>query len=125
MDEFNLKQERMRALLAERRLDALLLERVSSFAWATCGAPSYVNTATTNGAATLLITPTRRCIITNNIEAPRLEQEYSLAAQGWEFLTAPWHETNNAVAELTRGLRVGSDGAYPGAVDLSAEISRL
>jgi hypothetical protein len=32
--EFSQKQDRIQALLAERKLDALLLQRVSSFAWA-------------------------------------------------------------------------------------------
>ena len=69
MADFDNKQDRIQALLEERQLDALLLQRVSSFAWATCGAASYVNTATTTGEATLLVTPSGRHLITNNIEA--------------------------------------------------------
>ena len=49
MSELENVLSRIRGLLAERGLDALLLERVSSFAWATCGAASYINTAATNG----------------------------------------------------------------------------
>jgi len=125
MNEFDEKQSRIQTLLTHHRLDALLLQRVSSFAWATCGAASYVNTATTEGAASLLLTPTGRYVITNNIEATRLEQEEKLATQGWEFRVAPWHETSQAIAELTSALRLGADGAYPGATDLSAELARL
>jgi len=125
MSEFNQKQDRLRALLAERKLDALLLQRVSSFAWATCGAASYVNTAATEGAASLLITPSARYLITNNIEATRLEQEEKLMAQGWEFRTSRWHEAPVAVADLTQGLKLGADVAYPGATDLSSEIAHL
>ena len=125
MTEFDGKQERIQRLLAERQLDALLLQRVSSFAWATCGASSYVNTATTNGEARLLITPAHRYLLTNNIEATRMEQEEQLVAQGWEFRLAPWHSAQDSVADLTSGLRLGSDGPYPGATDLSAEVTRL
>jgi len=125
MTEFNQKQDRIQALLAQRKLDALLLRRVSSFAWATCGAASYVNTATTNGEAALVITPSGRYLITNNIEAPRLEQEEKLAAQEWEFRVAPWHQARDTVAELTRGLRLGADGPYPGATDLADDLARL
>jgi antitoxin VapB len=125
MSEFSQKQDRIQALLEERKLDALLLQRVSSFAWATCGAASYVNTATANGEAALLITPSSRYAITNNIEATRLEREEKLAAQGWEFRIVPWHEAQDTVAELTRGLRLGADGPYPGAIDLSHNIARL
>lgn len=125
MTEFNQKQDHIQALLAERELDALLLRRVSSFAWATCGAASYVNTATTYGEAALLITPSGRYLITNNIEATRLEQEEKLTAQGWEFRVAPWHQAQDAVAELTRGLRLGADGPYPGTTDLAGDLARL
>jgi Xaa-Pro aminopeptidase len=125
MTEFNQKQDRIQALLAKHELDALVLQRVSSFAWATCGAASYVNTATTNGEAALLITSSGRYLITNNIEATRLEQEEKLAAQGWEFRVVPWHEAQDTVAELTRGLRLGADGPYPGATDLSGDLARL
>ena len=78
MTEFTQKQVRIKALLAERHLDALLLQRVSSFAWATCGAASYINSAATDGAASLLVTPSGRYLITTNIEATRLEQEEKL-----------------------------------------------
>ena len=125
MTEFERKQSTLQALLAQRQLGALWLRRVSSFAWATCGAASYVNTATTDGAASLLITPSGRYVITNNIEATRLRQEEQLEEQGWELRVAPWHAADDAVAELTRGLGLGCDGACPGAVDLSAEMARV
>jgi Xaa-Pro aminopeptidase len=125
MSEFDEKQKRIQTLLAKQQLDALLLQRVGSFAWATCGAASYVNTATTEGAASLLITPSSRYVITNNIEATRIEQEEKLGEQGWQFRVAPWHGMNTAIADLTRGLKLGADGAYPGAANLSSEMARL
>ena len=125
MSEFDFKQEKIRQLIAEKNLDALWLQRVSSFAWATCGGAAYINTATTTGAASLLITPHARYVITNNIEAKRLADEQGLGAQGWEFRVADWHTTNPAMAELTRGLRLGSDFPAPNAMDLSNEIARL
>jgi antitoxin VapB len=125
MNEFEFKQQQMRALLAQKNLDALWLQRVSSFAWATCGGAAYINTASTTGAASLLITPHARYLITNNIEAKRLEQEQGLGAQGWEFRVAEWHAANPAIGELTRGLRLGSDFPAPNATDLTNELARL
>ncbi|HUP28067.1 MAG TPA: M24 family metallopeptidase [Chloroflexia bacterium] len=122
--EFAQKQAVIRDLLAEHDLDALLLERVSSFAWATCGASSYINTASSTGVASLLITPSARYVIADNIETPRLEQEEQLAMQGWEFKTHRWYESG-AVSDLTRGLRLGADVPHPGARDLSSELSRV
>lgn len=125
MTEFDEKQTRIRTLLTKHNLDGLLLRRVSSFAWATCGAASYVNTAATEGVAALLVTPSNRYLITNNIEAPRFEQEAKLAEQGWVFRVGRWYESDGAVAELSRGLTLGADGPYPGAVDLSGEMARV
>jgi Xaa-Pro aminopeptidase len=125
MAEFEIKQDRIQALLAERQCDALLLQRVSSFAWATCGAASYVNTAATAGEAVLLITPSGRHLVTNNIEAARLRGEEELVEQGWEFHVAPWYGAPQALARWTAGLRLAADGPVPGAVDLSHDLARL
>ena len=125
MSEFDYKQSRIRTLLAEHKLDVLLLRRVSSFAWATCGAASHINTAATQGEAALLITPSDRFLVTNNIESPRLLMEERLEDQGWELRVSKWHEPADPVAGLTSGLRLGADGPYPGAVDLSADLARL
>lgn len=125
MTEQEQKDGRVRELLARRGLDGLLLRRASSFAWATCGAASYINTASDYGEATLLYTPDRRCVISNNIEAPRLSQEEGLAARGWEFVTGDWYAPEDLVGETTRGMRLGADYPRPGAEDLSAEVSDL
>ncbi|MFN8594748.1 MAG: M24 family metallopeptidase [Anaerolineae bacterium] len=125
MTELDLKLERIKDLLTKYGVNAMLLQRSSSFAWATCGGASYINTATDYGVGSLLITPTGRYLITNNIEAPRFEQEEGLAAQGWEFKVAPWYETNDAVAKLTRGLKLAADSSFPGAIDLASDIAHL
>lgn len=125
MTELDLKLDRIKDLLAKHGANAVLLQQISTFAWATCGASSYINVATNNGVGSLLITPTSRYLITNNIEEPRFEQEEQLAAQGWEFRIAPWYETNEAVAKLTRGMKLAADGSYPGAIDLSHDFAHL
>jgi Xaa-Pro aminopeptidase len=125
MPELETKLEKMRSLLEQNALDALLLQRSDSFAWATCGAASHVNSASTYGAASLLVTRSERYLITDNIEAPRLEQEEQLRAQGWEFRVSPWYEANTAIQELTKGRRFGADTAYPGATDLSQALVHL
>jgi Xaa-Pro aminopeptidase len=125
MTEFSQKRERILALLEERNLNALLLQRVSSFAWATCGASSYVNRGASIGEASLLITPANQTLITNNIEAPRLAQEEGLAEQGWEFHISPWYEIQEITSRLVDDYRLGADGSFPGAVDLSMEVAHL
>jgi antitoxin VapB len=125
MNESEIKFKQIKDLLERHQLDALLLQRVSSFAWATCGAASYVNTASDLGAARLLITPDQRYVITDNIEATRLEQEEHLVQAGWTFHISPWYKGLDPVPGLTKNLRLGSDAPYAGAVDLSADLARL
>jgi len=125
MTELETKLNKIDALLKAQGLEALLLQKVSSFAWATCGAASYVNTAATDGAASLLITPRGRYILTNNIEATRIEQEEKLGGQGWEIRIGHWYADQDAVGELVGKLKLGADGRFPGAKDLSSELARL
>jgi|SRR5271157_979964 len=124
MSEFEQKQSVLQTLLEKHQLDAILLKRVSSFAWATCGAASYINTASSYGDSQLLITRNRRYLISNNIEITRLEKEEGLKRQDWEFQIAPWYQANPAVEKLADGLRLGVDSPQPGALDLSDELAR-
>ena len=123
--ELNVKLERIHNLLAQSGLNALLLRQTSNFAWATCGASSFINRADSFGSASLLITPTSRYVLTSNIEAPRFMQEEELIKQGWTFRVSPWHAENDRIAELTAGMKLGADFSYPNALDVSNEIGSL
>lgn len=125
MDELQEKEKKVRTLMEDRGLDALLLERISNFAWYTAGAASFVNSAAEKGAGSLLITPEKKYVITNNIEALRLGDEEKLTAQGWEFAAGNWWEPQQAVVQFTAGMKLGVDGPYPGAVDVGAELQAL
>jgi Xaa-Pro aminopeptidase len=125
MDPFDQKQAIIQNLLTRTDCQALVLNRISSYAWATDGAASYVNTAASDGAASLLITPSMRYVITTNIEATRMEQEEKLVEQGWKLHASPWWSGGNAIDELAGGLRLAADTPYPGAMDLGAEIAHL
>ncbi len=124
-NEFDLKITRIQELLDHCGLDALLLRRVGSFAWATCGKASHIVTASTEGVASLLITRHKYYLITNNIESNRLAVEEGLAEQNWEFLVSPWYTENEHIEKLTKGMKFGADGAFPGAVNLSGEMAWL
>jgi antitoxin VapB len=125
VNEISGKLSLLRSLAASHGVDALLLQRVSSVAWATSGAAAYVNTARSEGEAFLLITREKQFLFTNNIEAPRLEKEEGLITQGWEFSIAPWFETNRFFQELMGKMKVAADGIFPGVPDLSIDIAHL
>ena len=124
-NELETKLTRILDLLTEKNLDALLLQGVDNFAWATCGAASYINTADSQGVGSLLITSEKRYLITNNIEAPRFQQEEELDAQGWEFVVSPWYKPDETINGLSTGMRLGADGAYPGATNLREALTLL
>jgi antitoxin VapB len=125
MQEFTYKQNQLKALLEQYNINGLVLHRVSSFSWATCGVDSAVNIATTNGPVRLFITKDKNYLITKNIEAPRLDQEGQLKKQGWEFIDTPWHEPDFDPREVIGDGPMGADIYLPGAIDLTAEISQL
>jgi antitoxin VapB len=117
------KHKRIITILEKHDLDGLLIKQVANFAWATDGAASYINTASTYGAGTLLITREARHLITNNIESPRFDLDEGLKDQGWEFHIDPWHLPTDTLAGLTQTLKLGADFNYPGTVDLSSELA--
>ena len=123
--EVSKKIDLLREVASRHSLDGILLQRVSSLAWATGGATTYVNTATSLAEASVLVTEHDQYLITNNIEATRLEKEERLTSQGWSFHIFPWYEKNTSLRHLSEGLKLGADGCYPGAVDLSAEMAHL
>jgi Xaa-Pro aminopeptidase len=122
--EFQSKIVLLRKLLDLYEVDGLLLRRISSFAWATCGASSYVNMASVEGAASLLITRQHMYLVTNTIEAPRLEQEEMLAEQGWEMRVSAWETPQAGLQSLVSGLRLASDVPFPEAQEIEAELAR-
>ena len=119
------KEKQVRRLLGEKGIDALLLRRVSSFAWITGGAASYVSLATEIGPSAVLVTPEAKYVLTNNIEAVRLRDEERLAERGFELVATPWYEYRDVVSDIASGLQLGCDGPHPGSVDLSAEVRSL
>jgi Xaa-Pro aminopeptidase len=123
--EFQTRVTLFRDLLDRHAADGLLLRRISSFAWATCGAASYVNIASTEGTASLLITRDHLFLATNNIEAPRLMQEERLVEQGWEPHISPWETPLAGLQHLTSGLKLVSDVPFPGAQEIGGQIAFL
>jgi antitoxin VapB len=117
------KHERINQLLEKHDIDVLIIQQIANFAWATDGAASYINTAATNGVGTLLVNKESRKLIADNIETPRFKKEEQLKAQGWECYSHKWYQPTDIIEKLTTGLRTGADGPFPGALDLSDELS--
>src|SRR5947209_6310014 len=102
------KEGRLRGMMREHGLDAVLLGRSANFAWLS-GGRSYINIATDGGVASLLITRDSSYLLTDVIEVDRLREEEGFAGSQWEVVAEAWHEPRRRLGELTAGLRVGSD----------------
>lgn len=125
MSEISIKLSLLRDLATRHAVDAILLQRVSSIAWATGGVAAYVNTARSNAEASILVTMDNQYLLTNNIEVTRLEKEERLNSQSWNFHITPWYKKGFAGYDFMKGLKLGTDDCFPGALDLSDEIAHL
>jgi Xaa-Pro dipeptidase len=126
-EEIREKERRIREFMRVKALQALLLKRQANFSWLTAGGLNLVGITTEIGAASLLITETKKYMITNNIESPRMAEEEKLEAQGYEIRSFPWHEEREAsmVSEIVGTGALGSDVPFPKAIVLTEEIARL
>jgi Xaa-Pro dipeptidase len=118
-----IRDRSLRELMDGRGLRAILLSSPANFAWYTSGADNRVDHGDPLGVASVLVTTDDACILTNNIEAPRMREEQT---PEMEVVEHPWHEEPAAhLRELTGGAVVGTDFPSDFGPDLSAQISPL
>ncbi|MBE3582523.1 MAG: aminopeptidase P family protein [Limnochordaceae bacterium] len=107
--EWRGKWEQIRQLLAQEKLDGVVLATEPSIAWLTGGAQVYV--ARGELVASLLVTAESITILTNAIEAQRLEREEFApvaATSGWKMNVRPW--TESPAQQLSRVLQEEAGG---------------
>ncbi|MGZ6387912.1 MAG: M24 family metallopeptidase [Ktedonobacterales bacterium] len=118
------KLQRLRAQMAAREIDAVVLNQVPNIAWLTAGASAYINLASDTGPTSLLITLDSAYAMTDRIEAGRLEQEESLPALGFTLVVEPWDRRDTQLPRLIAGRRIAQDGPGQG-TDLSTDLQAL
>jgi len=117
------RDEKLRNLMQEQGLDALLLRRPANFAWYTGGADNRVDRGDPLGVAGVLLTPGSTYVLTDNVEAPRMRDEQT---PDMEIVEHPWHEGPEALLqELIGGARVGTDFPSEIGPDVSADVAPL
>lgn len=119
--EVQTKLDRVRALMDRHGVDTLWLRRTDSVAWITGGLDASVNTADTQGVASVVITRDHAVLWTTAIEAPRMRAADQIEARGFDLHEMPWHEP----PDFPEAASLGTDGPQPGATDLSADLFRL
>ena len=114
------KLARMRALMAARDLDAIILKKGANVAWA-IGGRAHVPTTLELACMDLVVRPDGIEVVTNKIEAERLQAE---ELSGLEKVTViNWFEGRDG--QLPQGERVGIDGPDPVRVNLASELETL
>ncbi len=122
--EVAIKLQRLRTQMAVRGVDAVVLSQLPNIAWLTAGASTHINLASDTGPSSLLITQDNASVITDRIEAGRLEQEEALAALGFTLAVESWDQRDTQLPKLVAGKRIAHDG--PGAgINLSSELQTL
>lgn len=126
MEELETKLRLARAALADGGFGAARLRGLDWFAWATCGGSAAVLLAAETGVAEVLVTPSAAWVLTDEIEAARLQAEELPAAlpvhaRRWWDLAA----TERFVGEAAAGAPVASDRPLPGEAPLPAAFSAL
>jgi Xaa-Pro dipeptidase len=117
------RRQRLKELMEQRGLKALLLRRAINFAWYTGGADNRVDHASPFGVADVLVTSEGEYIFTNNIEAPRMREEQT---PDFEVIEHPWYEDEAAaIREIVGDVTLGADFPLRDALDVSGEIAPL
>ncbi len=110
-NEISQKLNRLGEFLGRHQLDGVFLNHRSNFAWITGGKDNHVASATPNGVAGILATPTSRICFTSSIEAPRYSTE-ELVDNGIEVVWVPWYDhqaAQNKLKELIAGRKSAAD----------------
>jgi antitoxin VapB len=118
------KLQRLRVLMAAREVEVVVLNQLPNIAWLTAGASTYINLASDTGPSSLLITSDSAYVVTDGIEAGRLEQEESLAALGFTLAVEPWDQRGTQLSRLITGKRLAQDGPGEG-INLSSDLQLL
>jgi antitoxin VapB len=117
------REEKLRALMEERGLGALLLRRPANFAWYTGGADNRVDRGDPLGVAAVLLTQESAYVLTDNIEAPRMREEQT---PNLEVLSHPWYEgPERLLREVVGDAGTGADFPSEIGPDVSGEVAPL
>ena len=113
------RRQQLTRFLHDHGLDALVLRRPSSVAWAAGGARTHIDVTAETGVAWLVVTADETRVVTSRIEAGRLADE-ELTGSGYEWTVLDW--VTDLTTAVPSGDRVGVDGPMPGRRDVSAEL---
>jgi len=114
------KRARIKALLAEKGLDALVLRKGANVAWI-IGGRAHIPTTLELSCMDVVVYPDRIVVVTNKIEAQRLKDEELSGEE--ELIVVNWFEGRDA--QLPKGPKIGVDGVDSERTNIQGEIENL
>ena len=114
------KRARIKVLLAEKGLDAVVLRKGANVAWIT-GGRAHVPTTLELSCMDVIVYPDRIVVVTNKIEAQRLKDEELSGDE--ELIIVNWFEGRDA--QLPKGPKIGVDGVDGERTNIQGEIESL
>ncbi|MFM9098805.1 MAG: M24 family metallopeptidase [Actinomycetota bacterium] len=114
------KRARIKALLAEKGLDALVLRKGANVAWI-IGGRAHIPTTLELSCMDVVVYPDRIVVVTNKIEAQRLKDEELSGDE--ELIVVNWFEGRDA--HLPKGPKIGVDGVDSERANIQGEIENL
>lgn len=118
------KHQQVADFLDTHKVDALLLQKPSNFAWFTAGGDNS-RRGSSNTTASLFITPDARVLVTSNVDSG-LIFDHELPTLGFQLKERPWHESRNVLIEdLCRGRKVASDTGIGSTIDATSQIGLM
>jgi Xaa-Pro aminopeptidase len=101
---------------------ALLLTTPASVNWRTGGLSDPIDVTSSSDPVWVIETNTGSALITNEIEAPRLEHDFRVSALGWEVLTVPWFDDEARLARACEYANVERPGLLSDTTDVGHNV---
>lgn len=114
------KRARIKALLEAKNLDCVVLKKGANVAWI-IGGRAHIPTTLELSCMDVIVYRDRIVVVTNKIEAPRLEAEELSGDE--EVIVINWFEGREG--QLPKGERIGCDGADSDRVNIQSDIETL
>lgn len=114
------KRARIKALLLEKGLEAVVLRKGANVAWI-IGGRAHIPTTLELSCMDVIVYLDRIVVVTNKIEAQRLKDEELSGDE--ELIVVNWFEGRDA--QLPKGPKIGVDGVDGERINLQGEIENL
>ncbi|MFS0653977.1 M24 family metallopeptidase [Bacillus sp. 179-C3.3 HS] len=119
--------EQVRAIMEEKQLDGILIQKRNNFSWLTGGRRNHIVLNTPEGVCRLLVWKNDIVLIVNQMEEKRIiEEEMAFFGHPYQVVTMDWFEDDDTyIQALTKEKRMGSDTQVEGFEWIEPDLSHV